>query len=73
MTHRTDELRAAAQKLRTARFTGAMTTTPAGAALVCARNPLANWLDSAAVDAEQIGPDPHALATARAINAGAQP
>lgn len=28
---------------------------------------LAYWLDSAAEDAEQIGPDPHALAVARAI------
>jgi hypothetical protein len=28
---------------------------------------LADWLDSAAEDAEQIGPDPHALAVARAI------
>lgn len=33
---------------------------------------LADWLDSAAVDAEQIGPDPHALAVARAINGGQQ-
>lgn len=29
---------------------------------------LADWLDSAAEDAKQIGPDPHALAVARAIN-----
>jgi hypothetical protein len=34
---------------------------------------LADWLDSAAEDAEQIGPDPHAVATARAINTGGQP
>lgn len=34
---------------------------------------LAAWLDSAAVDAEQIGADPHALAVARAINTGGQP
>jgi len=33
---------------------------------------LADWLDSAAIDAEQIGPDPHALAVARAINGGEQ-
>lgn len=33
---------------------------------------LADWLDSAAVDAEQIGADPHALAVARALN-GDQP
>ena len=31
---------------------------------------LADWLASAAEDAEQIGPDPHALAVARAINGG---
>ena len=30
---------------------------------------LARWLRSAARDAREIGPDPHALATARAINA----
>ncbi|MFB6977728.1 hypothetical protein [Streptomyces scopuliridis] len=29
---------------------------------------LADWLDSAAEDAEQIGPDRHALAVARQIN-----
>ena len=28
---------------------------------------LADWLDSAARDAEHIGPDPHALAVARAV------
>ena len=28
---------------------------------------LADWLDSAAEDAEQIGPSPHALAVARAV------
>ncbi|MFD5384320.1 hypothetical protein ACFWMG_04985 [Streptomyces sp. NPDC127074] len=28
---------------------------------------LADWLDSAADDAEQVGPDPHALAVARQI------
>lgn len=33
---------------------------------------LADWLESAAVDAEQIGPDPRALAVARAINGGQQ-
>lgn len=31
---------------------------------------LADWLNSAAEDAEQIGPDPHAVAVARAINGG---
>ncbi|MFE4535651.1 hypothetical protein ACFRKB_11285 [Streptomyces scopuliridis] len=30
--------------------------------------PLADWLDSAAEDAEQVGPDRHALAVARQIN-----
>ena len=34
---------------------------------------LARWLESAADDAEQIGPDPRAVATARAILAGGQP
>jgi hypothetical protein len=33
---------------------------------------LADWLDSAAEDAEQIGPDHRALAVARAINGGEQ-
>lgn len=33
---------------------------------------LARWLRSAARDAREIGPDPHALAVARAIN-GSQP
>lgn len=33
---------------------------------------LADWLESAARDARKIGPDPHALAVARAIT-GAQP
>lgn len=31
---------------------------------------LAKWLDSAAMDAEQIGPDPRAIAIARAFNGG---
>lgn len=34
---------------------------------------LADWLDSAAEDAEQIGPDPHALAVARALTARPAP
>lgn len=33
---------------------------------------LADWLESAAVDAEQIGPDHRALAVARAIHGGEQ-
>jgi hypothetical protein len=31
---------------------------------------LADWLDSAARDAHEIGPDPHALAAARAVLGG---
>lgn len=31
---------------------------------------LARWLKSAARDAAEIGPDPHALAVARALNGG---
>jgi hypothetical protein len=34
---------------------------------------LADWLDSAARDAVEIGPDPHAVAVARAINPAATP
>lgn len=34
---------------------------------------LADWLDSAAVDAEQIGADHRALAVARLINTGSRP
>jgi hypothetical protein len=46
--------------------------TPELAAYIAAMGPnvgtvLADWLNSAAEDAEQIGPDPHALAVARAI------
>ncbi len=44
-----DELEAAAKKLRAATFRGAMTATPAVAALVRAREPLADWLESTAV------------------------
>lgn len=40
-----EELRAAATALRTATFRGAMTATPAVAALLRAREPLADWLD----------------------------
>lgn len=39
-----DELAAAAETLRSARFTGAMTATPAVAALVRAREPIAELL-----------------------------
>ncbi|MFF7096378.1 hypothetical protein ACFY9A_28885 [Streptomyces rubradiris] len=37
-------LATAAERLRTARFTGAMTMTATGAALLRAREPLADWL-----------------------------
>lgn len=50
----------------------ATTETPECAAYIAAMGPpvalaLADWLESAAVDAEQIGPDPHALAVARSL------
>ena len=45
----------------------------AGALPPAAVRELARWLRSAARDARQIGPDPHALATARAILGGEQP
>lgn len=72
-----DELRAAAAALRQARFTGAMTATPAVAKLISARLPLADWLDSMATSLtanthpgwqETVASD--ALAVARAINGG---
>lgn len=43
-----DELRAAAETLRGAAFRGAMTATPAVAALIRARRPLASLLERAA-------------------------
>ncbi|MEH0631741.1 hypothetical protein [Streptomyces stelliscabiei] len=39
-----DELQAAADKIRTARFTGAVTMLPAVAALIAAREPIAKLL-----------------------------
>lgn len=48
MTAPADELRTAAEKLRTATFRGAMTATAAGAALVSARAPLAKLLEDTA-------------------------
>lgn len=42
----------------------------AGALPPIAVRELARWLRSAARDALEIGPDPHALAVARAINGG---
>ncbi|MER6249417.1 hypothetical protein [Streptomyces griseorubiginosus] len=69
----TAELSSAAATLRSARFTGAMTATPAVAALVRAREPLAKWLISwGGIELEESGPLPedaqHALSVARAIN-----
>lgn len=71
----TAELSAAAATLRSARFTGAMTATPAVAALIRAREPLAKWLISwAGIELEESGPLPedaqYALAVARVINGG---
>lgn len=78
-----DELRAAAQTLRTARFAGAMTNTPTGARLIAARLPLADWLAKLADFCDSMesvhGQQPpadnlsivDALAVARAINGGA--
>lgn len=78
MTTVADELRAAEATLKGATFRGAMTATPAVAALVRAREPLAAWLEFVRSDAERLSraigdsPDqclnPHALAIARAIN-----
>lgn len=83
MTSPSDELKAAVARLRTARFTGAVTMTPTVAGLIRAREPIAKWLDDARTDAEHLSratgssPDqclnPHALAVARAINTGGQP
>ena len=69
-----EEIQAAADKLRTATFLGAMTATDAVAALAAAREPLACWLEFEAGLLErvpQVQPQPridHALAVARAIN-----
>lgn len=73
----TRELSTAAATLRSARFAGAMTATPAVAALVRAREPLAKWLLSwGGIDLEAGGPLPedaqYALAVARAINGEAR-
>jgi hypothetical protein len=70
-----DELREAAARLRTARFTGAATMTPAVAGLIAAREPLAQWLEAEAFQALHNGQSPnhhHALAVARQI-LGSQP
>ncbi|MGW6703576.1 hypothetical protein ACWGDE_01600 [Streptomyces sp. NPDC054956] len=80
-----NELEAAAEQLRAATFRGAMTATPAAAALLRTREPLADWLDAASahVRAGYVCCDsgahrcyesgtPQALAVARAINGGQQ-
>lgn len=73
-----EEITAAAQTLRDAAFRGAMTATPAVAALLRARHAIADWLDAEAARItatahptwhETIAP--HALAVARLINAPA--
>lgn len=48
MSNPADELRAAAETLRTARFTGAMTATQIVAALVRARAPIIKLLENCA-------------------------
>lgn len=77
-----DELRTAAQTLRTARFPGAMTATHAAAAIISARLPLADWLAKLADFCDGVerthGKQPpadnlsvvDALAVARAVNGG---
>ncbi|MEU3529178.1 hypothetical protein AB0E62_35910 [Streptomyces sp. NPDC038707] len=68
-----DELHAAASALRQARFPAAMTATPAVAALLKAREPLAQWLDFEADLIKQVpgaelrGRTQRALAVARAL------
>lgn len=78
-----EEIATAAKTLRSATFRGAMTATPAVAALVRARAPLAAWLEAEAQT--WAGDEVHyqcspttctldaALAVARAINGGDQP
>ena len=75
-----EELRTAAQTLRTARFPGAMTSTRTAAAIISARLPLADWLETTAIRLDhsthpswQENVEPKALAVARTINAGGQP
>ncbi len=86
MTTAAEELRTAAQALRTATFRGAVTATPTVAALIRARRPLASLLERALARAPEAGhPEDQgwcspetcdlsaALAIARAINCGGQP
>lgn len=75
-----EEIAAAVEKLRTARFAGGVTMTPAVAGLVAAREPLADWLERSSAAAQwsfglfgdATDPaeflQPGALAVARAIN-----
>lgn len=63
-----EEIQAAAEKLRTATFHGAMTATPAVAALCRAREPLSRWLDANVHPGWQEAVSEHPLAVARAIN-----
>jgi len=81
-----DELTAAAQTLRTVRFPGAMTATPAVATLIRAREPIAEWLEheAEAAKADHLWAErepcawcgspagQHALAVARQINGGSR-
>ncbi|MFC8553365.1 hypothetical protein ACFUMI_38315 [Streptomyces sp. NPDC057273] len=69
-----DTLHDAAERLRKHAPTGAYTATPAGAALLRAREPLADWLEHTVTTlAASTHPGwlecvaPHALAVARAI------
>ncbi|MFF6903454.1 hypothetical protein [Streptomyces hydrogenans] len=65
-----DQLRSAAEVLRQHASIGAYTATPAGAALLRVREPLAQWLDAEAghLDHDDYpAAHPHALAVARAI------
>ncbi|MEV4784055.1 hypothetical protein AB0K53_01125 [Streptomyces tuirus] len=81
-----DELTAAADKLRTARFAGTTTTTPAVAGLIQAREPLALLLEGVLSSAREADHEtcqhwcsPNtcdlsaALAVARAINSSSTP
>lgn len=83
MTTPADEIRTAAKTLRTARFAGAMTATPAVAALLRARAPIAVLLEGVLSSAREASPAHEectswcspdtcdlsaALAVARAIN-----
>ncbi|MEU0991096.1 hypothetical protein [Streptomyces sp. NPDC005953] len=59
--------RIAAEQLRTARFTGAMTAAPAVVALLRSRHALAELLDDAADGDDHGEINPYALAVARHI------